>query len=168
MSLKIRGGRFKNVLPYLLSSFGFLLGIVLNFILARVLGAEQYGEIQYSLSIAMTFSSIIIFGLTWYVIREAKNDKHQGQLMNKAFSLMFTITIFVLPILYHIITNYLGYGVTSLTVSILITAVVMSINSLGSSYSQGMGKYSITLIIDKLYVLILVSFNNNNYLLNQF
>jgi O-antigen/teichoic acid export membrane protein len=158
MSLKIRGGRFKNVLPYLLSSFGFLLGIVLNFILARVLGAEQYGEIQYSLSIAMTFSSIIIFGLTWYVIREAKNDKHQGQLMNKAFSLMFTITIFVLPILYHIITNYLGYGVTSLTVSILITAVVMSINSLGSSYFQGMGKYSITLIIDnivpKLFILI--------------
>lgn len=158
MSLKIHGDKFKNILPYLLSSIGFLLGIVLNFILARVLGAEQYGEIQYSLSIAMTFSSIIIFGLTWYVIREAKSDKHQGQLMNKAFSLMFTIAIFVLPILYHIITNYLGYGVTSLTVSILITAVVMSINSLGSAYFQGMGKYSITLIIDnivpKLFILI--------------
>jgi hypothetical protein len=41
MSLKIRGGRFKNVLPYLLSSFGFLLGIVLNFILARVLGPNN-------------------------------------------------------------------------------------------------------------------------------
>lgn len=129
-----------------------IIGIGLNFFLARVLEAEYYGRIQYLVALATTISQILIFGLNMFLIREAKNTEHKGEIINKCFSLYLIIVIFFLPIIYFVINNFVTVtqGNIFAATSVLTCAILMGINSLIASYYQGSGKYQISIIFESL------------------
>ena len=95
----------KNILIYFLSFAASAVGIGLNFFLARALEAEYYGRIQYLVALATTCSQVLIFGINMFLIREAKNAEHKGEIINKCFSLYLMIVVFFVPIIYFVLNN---------------------------------------------------------------
>lgn len=152
MAKKIKLLKSKNILVYFLSFSASLVGIGLNFFLARVLGSENYGKIQFLVALATTCSQLLLFGLNFFLIREAKNNKHNGEIINKCFSLFLTIVLFFIPIIFYVLNNHIDEttGNLLLVLSVLVVSVLMGFSSLVSSYFQGNGKYHVSLIIDSL------------------
>lgn len=150
----------KNILIYFLSFAASAVGIGLNFFLARALEAEYYGRIQYLVALATTCSQILIFGINMFLIREAKNAEHKGEIINKCFSLYLMIVVFFVPIIYFVLNNYVTTTQNNIfvTTSVLACGVLMGINSLIASYYQGSGKYQISVIFEsflpKLFLLL--------------
>ena len=142
----------KNLIIYLLSFLASAVGIGLNFFLARVLEAEAFGKIQYLVALATTCAQLLIFGLNTFLIREAKNEKQNNEAINKCFSLFLGIVLFFLPIIFFVIAKYIPttQGNLVLTTFVVVTALLMGINSLASAYYQGSGKYHISIIFDNL------------------
>lgn len=141
-----------NLKTYFLSIASSIIGIGLNFFLAHVLQAEAYGEIQYLVSISTTISNFLLFGLSSFLIKESKNINNKNSIINKCFSLYFAIVIFLLPILYFVLSKMtLKYNIEMIMIIIiLVVAVFMGINSMISSYYQGLGKYHISIIFESL------------------
>lgn len=143
--------KFKNIWIYILSLLASSVGIFLNFYLARFLEAETFGRLQYYVALATTLSQFLLFGLNSFVIREAKNDKQNDNVLNKCFSLYFTIIIFSFPILCFALSNIMGKGSTVLLIVLIaIMSILMGVNTLVSSYFQGSGKYQLKIIFENL------------------
>lgn len=142
----------KNIFIYLLSFLASIIGIFLNFFLARVLEAEYYGRIQYLVALATTCSQILIFGLNMFLIRETMNPEQKGETINKCFSLYIVIVLFFVPIMFYVLNQHVpSVSNDSFAVaSVLICAVLMGFNSLISAHFQGKGKYHITIIFENL------------------
>ena len=142
----------KNLIVYLLSFFASAIGIGLNFFLARILEAELFGRIQYLVALATTCSQFLIFGLNTFLIREAKNDNQKGQVANKCFSLYLGIVLFFLPILFFVLNKFVPNtsGNLILTICVIVTAILMGLNSLVSAYFQGNGKYHFSIVFENL------------------
>lgn len=152
MAKVVRLLKSKNIIVYLLSFSASLVGIGLNFFLARVLGSENYGRIQFLVALATTCSQILIFGLNFFLIREARNKKHNGEVVNKCFSLFLTIVLFFVPIVYYVLNNHINETQNNLLmiISVIAVSILMGFSALVSSYYQGNGKYHFSLIIDSL------------------
>lgn len=150
-----------NLKVYLLSIVSSIIGIGLNFFLAHVLQAEAYGEIQYLVSISTTISNFLLFGLSSFLIKESKNVEKQNSIINKCFSLYFAITVFLIPIIYFVLSKMtLKYNADIIMViTIILVAIFIGINSMVGAYYQGLGKYHISIVfetlIPKLVLLIL-------------
>ena len=144
--------KFKNIIIYLLSFLASFVGIFLNFYLARVLSAERYGQIQYLIALATTFSQLIVFGLNSFLIREAKNPAHNGEVVNKCFTIYLIIIVFFFPIIYNYSFNFASVTANNavLSASITIVAILIGANSLISAFFQGNGKYHLTIIFENL------------------
>lgn len=144
--------KLKNIYIYLLSFGASAVGILLNFFLARVLQAEQYGQIQYLVALATTCSQILIFGLNMFLIREAKNEKQKGEAVNKCFSVYLGIVLFFAPILFYVLNNHIPKTAnnTAATLMVFVVAILMGLNMLVSAYYQGSGKYHISIIFENL------------------
>jgi len=170
----------KNIFIYLISFVSSAVGILLNFFLARILEAEIYGKIQYFVALATTCSQFMILGLNTFLIREAKNEKQNGDVLNKCLSLYFAIVIFAFPIIWFVLSNYIANTKSNhyLTLIVIIMAILMGVNALVSSFFQGSGKYQLkvffenllpkaTMFILALVFMLLGKINNfaNNYLL---
>ena len=142
----------RNIFIYLLSFSASFVGIALNFFLAKVLEAEAFGYIQYLIALATTCSQFLIFGLNSFLIREAKNEKHKGEIFNKCFTVYLILALFIIPIVFFILQNYTSYTVNnfSLSISVLIVAILMGVTTLFSSYYQGVGKYQISIVFESL------------------
>lgn len=150
--MKLKGKKFKNIFIYLLSFTASAAGIGLNFFLSKVLGTENYGSLQYYVALATTISQFALFGLHFFLIREAKNESQNGQAFNKCFSLYFAIALFILPILYPVlyyaVPNTTGNIIVTTTV--IITAILMGTNTLLAANFQGNGKFQFSIIFENL------------------
>lgn len=144
--------KVRNIAIYLLSFTASLIGIGLNFFLARVLEAEYFGRIQYLVALSTTCSQLLIFGLNMFLIRESKNEKQRGEVVNKCFSLFLGIVLFFVPIIYFVLSHYVSVTSNNLLISSLVTivAVLMGANTLITSYFQGSGKYHLSIIFENL------------------
>lgn len=142
----------KNLGIYLLSFAASAVGIGLNFFLARVLEAENYGKIQYLVALATTCSQFMLFGLSSFLIREAKNENQRGEAVNKCFSLYLAIVLFFAPIIFFVLNGYIDITANNLIISlsVLVVAILMGLNSLIAAYNQGNGKYHLSLIFENL------------------
>lgn len=154
--MKIR--RAKNLYTYLLSFGASFVGIALNFFLARVLKADDYGQIQYLLALSTTIAQILIFGINAFLIREAKNEKQNGSVINKCFSLYLVIVIFFVPIVYFVLNSFVSVtsGNAFVTFLVLVVAILMGLNMIITAYFQGRGKYHLSLIFENLLPKILM------------
>ena len=141
-----------NLLTYGLSFSASAFGILLNFVLARFLKAEQYGELQFFVALATTISQFLIIGLNSFMIREAKNKAQNGEVFNKCASVFFVIVIFFSPILFHVLNNYvlLSYSNTYLSIIVLSISFLIGVNTLITSFFQGKGKYYLSIFFDSL------------------
>lgn len=141
----------KNLLTYFLSFFASALGILLNFFLARFLAAESYGQIQYLVALVTTISQILIFGINSFLIREASNPK-QINIFSKCFTLFIIIVSFTLPIIYYFLFNHATYTKANAYICVvtLAAAILMSMNTLISSFFQGSGNYKKSIIFSNL------------------
>lgn len=146
-----------GLLPFILSVVSAAIGFSFNFIISRLLGAEIYGELQYLLSLCSTASSFFCFGLTWFIIREAKNGKHGKYLMSNVLTIFFIICAYLTPIVFYILNRTSDLmNQTSTQFLIIGVAITMSINVLFSAYYQGIGKYHDSIIIENIIPKIVV------------
>ena len=148
MVFKKTKSKIGNILTYGLSFFASAFGILLNFVLARFLEAEQYGKLQFFVALSTTISQFLIVGLNSFLIREAKNEKHNGEIFNKCASIFFVIVIFFVPIIYFVLrTRFLdGFSNPNSIIIILGVAILIGLMSLIAAYFQGSGKYNISII----------------------
>lgn len=154
--------KIKNVFIYIMSFAASGCGILLNFVLAKFLEAEQFGQLQYFVALSTTISQILIFGLSTFLIREAKNERQNGEVFNKCISIYLSIVLFFLPIIYFVLKNIVlkDYSESFLITSITIVSILMGLNSLITSYFQGSGKLHLTIIFENLipkFVLLTIS-----------
>lgn len=147
---KIKKGR--NIVIYFLSFFASAIGILLNFVLARFLEAEQFGRLQYLVAMATTISQLLILGLNSFLIREAKTESQKNSVFSKCISLYFVVVLFSTPILFFLLKNTLLSQFANLSVVILVLAmsILMGLNSLITSYFQGNGKLHLTILFENL------------------
>lgn len=156
--------RITKLLPFIFSFLSSAIGIILNFILARAFGSDNYGEIQYLVSLATTASSFMTFGLSWIVVRDAKNENRSSQIINSVFTIFFFLAIFEAPIVFFTLYNFTKITHDNYLFSLLvvIVAVIIGTNTLGASYFQGRGKYHISILVSnffpKLCMLIMTIF----------
>ena len=148
----MKNNRLKNIIIYFLSFVSSAVGIFLNFFLAKVLGAGEFGRIQYLIALSNTSAQVMIFGLNNFLIKEAKNVDQDGQIFNKCFSLYLCIVIFTFPIFYFVLYNYASGLMNSwfLTIVVLIIGILIGSNSLIAAFFQGNGKYHLTIIFENL------------------
>ncbi len=161
-SPRINIKKARNFFIYFLSILASFFGIALNFVLARFLEAEQFGKLQYLVALATTISQFLILGMNTFLIREAKNEKHNGEIINKCFSLYFIIVLFFLPIIFFVLKHYVlsTYTNTFLAIAITIMSLMMGLNVLITSYFQGSGKLHLSIIFENLipkFTLLLIS-----------
>lgn len=125
-----------------MSFFASFCGIALNFLLARFLKADDYGQIQYLVALVTTISQVLLFGINTFLIREAKNEK-QENIFGRCFALFLIIVTFALPIVYYVLSNYTEYTRVSTYICIvtITAAILMGTNTLISSFFQGSGNY---------------------------
>ena len=149
---KIHPIKFKNILIYLLSFSASACGILLNFVLARFLEANQFGKLQYLVALATTVSQFLILGMNSFLIREAKNKDQKGEVFNKCTSLYLAIVLFFLPIIYFVLKNILSskYSDNIVVVFVVIMAILIGLNTLITSFFQGKGKFHLTILFENL------------------
>ena len=152
MMMRSRANKYINIFTYILSIFSSIVGIGLNFFLAKVLEADAYGRVQYLLSLSTLISCICVFGLNSFLIREVKNSEQKGNVFNKCFTLYLAIYLFVLPIIYFLLYNFVAITNLNriLSIFVTITAFLMGVNSLITAYFQGGGKYHLSVIFETL------------------
>lgn len=161
INMKNNKKTLRNLGTYFLSFIASFVGIFLNFYLARTLEAQAYGKIQYLVALATTFSQFLIFGLNHFLIREANNNRHNGEIFNKCVSCYLILSLFYIPVFFHYSINYASPIQNNLFLTILVVAssFLIGINSIISSYYQGKGKYHLTVLfenlIPKLFLLVL-------------
>ena len=129
--------RITKLLPFIFSFLSSAIGIILNFILARAFGSDNYGEIQYLVSLATTASSFMTFGLSWIVVRDAKNENRSSQFINSVFTIFFFLAIFEAPIVFFILYNFTKITHDNYLFSLLvvIVAVIIGTNTIASMRS---------------------------------
>lgn len=115
-----------RIFTYILSISGAVLGFVLNILLARVLTLEQLDKVKYLVSLVNLISSICVIGLPSFMTREINNDeKHNEEIISKCFSLYFGVCLFIAPIIYYILFNFVNFTTGDFLLSSL--SVVASI-----------------------------------------
>ncbi len=139
----------QNVLTYLVSFGASGIGILLNFILAKVLQAESFGRLQYMVALATTFSQFLILGLNTFLIREAKNKNQNYDVFSKCISLYSIVLLLGVPIAYLILRTDPTLS-PLLDIYIIATAVLMGVTSLVAAAYQGRGKYRLTVLFENL------------------
>ena len=99
----------KNIKTYIISLAASFIGIFLNFALANILQAEAYGEIQYLLALATTISTFLILGISSFLVKETKNEEHNGEILNKCLTLFFIIlfNIYIDNVKFDIASHFL-------------------------------------------------------------
>jgi len=150
----------RNLSIYLLSFTSSVIGVILNFYLARQLGAESYGRLQYLVALATTLSSFFLLGLNTLLIREANNPKNLNHIFSKCLSVYSLVAVFSAPIMHYVLINHLpntsGSFVT--TAIVIGVALLMGVDTLVASYYQGVGNYRKTVVFEnflpKLLLLI--------------
>lgn len=172
-----------NIKAYIFSIFATVIGLSLNFLLARVLQAEKYGSLQFIVSLFSTISSILIFGFTSFIVREVGTSNNPKTIMSNCYSLYIALSIFLFPIIFYVLFNYIGQtnGDCFNCVLIILTAFLMGIDSLFTSYFLGKGKYHFSIVFETIlpkgiillfsiisFALNKVSIIYNNYLLIYF
>ena len=151
--MKIRSNKKEiiiGLLPYILSALSMAIGLVTSYFLARTLGASLYGEIRYIVSLFSLFSSILLFGLSNFILREAKNQKRKATILNHSINFLFVISSFAIPIIFYILKVYLNVSNTTYAICIIISSFSMALSSIYGSYNQGIGDYHITQLITNI------------------
>ncbi len=141
-----------NIITLILSIVASVIGIGLNFFLARTLEAELFGKVQYLIALVNTCAQFMLFGINSFLIRELRNENRGEDTINKAFSLYFIIVILMLPFMFlgiYFLGNY-TYKNALLTLIVIVTAIIFGMDVLVAAYYQGNGKYYLSIIIENL------------------
>lgn len=148
--VKSLASKYRNIGVYVISLISAAVGIALNFLLARILEAENYGKIQYLFSLCTLLANVCVFGLNTFLIREAKNEKQNNNVFNKCLTLYFCIFVFIGPILFFLLHNVISGTSfdTILSISVVTVSFLMGIVLLFSGYYQGKGDFQISVIIE--------------------
>ena len=141
---------FLSFLPYLLSALSMIIGFLSSYFLARTLGAEIYGEIRYVISLFTTFSSVLLFGLSNFLIKESKNPTKKETILNYSFSFLFIVFIFLSPVIFKLLKDYFHIENHIYIISVLFASISISIISIYGFFNQGIGKYHITQLVTNI------------------
>ncbi|NUU99627.1 hypothetical protein XO12_05780 [Marinitoga sp. 1154] len=91
----------KSVKTFSWSFLGSGLGFVFQLLIARILGASEFGKANVILGFVGTYYTLLNFGLPTLLIREsAKNKNNSINLFSNFFYLYFILDIIFLPVIY--------------------------------------------------------------------
>lgn len=139
----------QTIVIYIFSIISSLISIGLNFFLARTLGAHEYGGLQYFLSLILTTTSFLVFGMVPYLMRESGNENNKN-VLNRCISYYSIICLFALPIMYFIFKNDNNLQDSLSIWMIIIASIFYGLVLLFGGYFTGIGKHDISVNIDSL------------------
>lgn len=148
---------------YIFSITGAVLGFSLNIILARTLTLAELDKVKYLVALITTLSNIFVVGLPSFITREANRISDVKKMMSKCYTFFFLVSLFVIPIVFFILSNYTVYTSGNITLSILviIISILMGILTLIASLLLGERKYKsyyfVETVFPKLLLVILCS-----------
>jgi Membrane protein involved in the export of O-antigen and teichoic acid len=93
---------FDRILPVILSAFAAIFSMLTSLLIAKPLGNELYGIIQYYLGIITTASTIIGFGIGFILIKSSQFQDNPKSFFTKYLILFDIISAVGLPIFYLI------------------------------------------------------------------
>ena len=167
VSLKIGNKEFS--LSFILSVSSSIIGAIFSILAAKFLGSNQYGQIQYYVSIVSFLSVFMLFGTDNYVIKNAQFEKNKQDLASKSTLFVFLLSSLVLPIYFRIANSMLTKlnGNTFLITIIFVFALLLTLSTLGCSFLQAKNKYQTKLLFSSfiphagLLILLLVHYVTN-------
>jgi len=99
---------FDRILPILLSALAALFSMLTSLLIAKPLGNELYGVIQYYLGIMTTVSIIVGFGISFVLIKSSQFQDNPKAFFTKYLILFDIISAIGLPIFYLIAYFFLA------------------------------------------------------------
>jgi O-antigen/teichoic acid export membrane protein len=109
MDEKKKGKRLVNwdrILPILLSAISSIFSILTSFLIAKPLGSDLYGTIQYYLGLISTISILLSFGIDYVLIKSSQFSKDPKAFFSKYIFLFDLVSLFGLSIFFLI--SYFG------------------------------------------------------------
>ncbi len=139
-------------ISFILSVLGSVLGMIFSVLAARFLEAERYGEIHYYISIISLLSTLMLFGIDQYIIKNIQFCEDKKTFIGKAYILLFLIGSFVLPIYFKIGTELLTKlnGDTTLVLVIFFLSLLLCITNIIYAFFQGINHYERKLLFSSL------------------
>ena len=171
----------QQLLTYSLRGLSALIVFLQAIFITNILGAEESGYYFLSLNIIMILSVVASFGLNTYCLKQASLPRNHSGILSivraseKKIFIFSILLIFLLILLSKKIA--LAFALPSLQSIIMIMSfcifTVAAINTYASTF-QGLGKQSITVIINNLLIPLtmiiligMVSFSQENITVND-
>ncbi len=89
---------WNKVLPIIMSALSAIISILTTFFVAKPLGAELYGQVQYYVGVITVFSIISAFGLSDYFIKTTQYSENHKEHFGKWILLMTIIDFIITPV----------------------------------------------------------------------
>ncbi|KLO21174.1 lipopolysaccharide biosynthesis protein [Marinitoga sp. 1155] len=138
----------KSVKTFSWSFLGSGLGFVFQLLIARILGASEFGKANVILGFVGTYYTLLNFGLPTLLIREsAKNKNNSINLFSNFFYLYFILDIIFLPVIYftlrYSLRNIGLWNIFNIVIILLIIFLTQTANLL-YAYFIGIKKQNYT------------------------
>lgn len=98
----------KGVKSFIFQFLGSIIGFLLQFFAARILGAEEYGKYNYYYGFVGVFGYILLLGLPFYLPKIYHKYKDPEKLVSESISLILLAFLVLSPIIWIILTNYIA------------------------------------------------------------
>jgi len=156
-----------NIKSYLVNTYWLLLersirlfsGLFVGILVARYLGPEQYGVLNFAIGFTSLFGAVAALGLDAVIVRELVNNKNnKNTLLGTAFIIKLLATV-VMWFMILIVTFLLGLPVDEVTMIFVVSfaTVFQSINVIDFFFqSEVKSKYVAKLLLLQLLVSAMV------------
>lgn len=130
---------FQKILPLTLSALSAIISLLTTFLIARPLGPELYGKVQFYIGVIQTTAIVCGLGSNFFLTKNIQFQKNKKVFFTKIMFLIILISILIFPLFYKIshtlLTTFEGNEVAIITC--YVCAVSTSVLSCVGGYFLG-------------------------------
>jgi len=120
MRNKLKSINWQKILPILFSALAAVISLLTAFFIARPLGAEEYGKVQFYIGVIQVLSVVTAFGLPDFLTKNVQFANNKKAFFTKYFLLVCCWSIIVYPIFFSIAYFFLGSFAQNVIVIIVV------------------------------------------------
>lgn len=140
---------FEKILPILFSALAAGFSVLTSFLIAKPLGSQLYGVIQYYLGLINTLTTIICFGINFVLIKSSQFASDKKQFFTKymvLFDLISALSLIVFFVIAYFFLANVSYNVL-LILLIGASAYFTAYGTMLGSYLLGTGKATLSVVL---------------------
>lgn len=126
----------KRILPIIISALTMVISLLTSYFVAKPLGSELYGKVQFYLGISQTLSIIGGLGLSNYITKEVQSVDNRKAFFTRWFILVLMWNIIILPV--YVIIAFFAFKTFNRD---LVTIILVGIMSFGSTILLLVGSF---------------------------